>query len=298
MNLQSLILLVEIIDSGNLSHAARKLEISRANVSYHLVKLEKELGLQLLRRTTRKVEPTEVGLRLYQHGRAIINEMNAAKDTVTALGDGLVGRVGVSVPSGYGQMVMSDWLIEFKRLYPAIVLDVLFENRADNLRDGVDIAIRIMREAPASLVARSLGPVRYLACASVGYAADHGLPHTLEELARSPVVTTGGAGKYLRLTAYQDNERSEIDLEPTLSSEHFPFLRQGILAGLGVGVVPDYVVYDKIVEGELLIALDNYSLTVFDSHMYVLYLPTRHQTRAVRTCIDFLLTKAGAAYPS
>jgi len=293
MNLQSLMLLVEIIDSGNLSHAARKLEVSRANVSYRLVKLEKELGLQLFRRTTRKVEPTEVGLRLYKHGCAIINEMNAAKDTVTALGDGLVGRVGVSVPSGYGQMVMSEWLIEFKKLYPAIVLDVLFENRTDNLRDGVDIAIRIMREAPASLVARSLGPVRYVVCASTDYASAHGLPRTLEELSRSPIVTTGGGGKYLRLTAYRDNERSDIDLAPTLCSEHFPFLRQGILAGLGVGVVPDYVVHDKIAEGEILLALDSYSFSVFDSHMYILYLPTRHQTRAVRTFIDFLFTKSG-----
>ena len=69
MDLQSLTLLVEIIDSGNLSQAARKLKTSRANVSYHLTKLEKSLGLQLVRRTTRRVEPTEVGLRLYQHGR-------------------------------------------------------------------------------------------------------------------------------------------------------------------------------------------------------------------------------------
>lgn len=297
MDLHSLTLLVEIIDSGNLSHAARKLKITRANVSYHLLKLEKEVGLQLLRRTTRKVEPTEVGLRLYQHGRAIMNEMQAAQDTVASLGKGLVGRVCVSVPSGYGQMVMSEWFIEFKRLYPAIVLDVLFENRADNLRDGVDIAIRILRAPPPSLVARSLGAVHYLACASVDYAASHGLPRTLEELARSPLITTGSAGKYLPLSAYQGSERSEILLEPTLSSEHFPFLRQGIMAGLGVGVVPDYVVYDKILEGEILIALDNYSLTVFDGHMYLLYLPTRHQTRAVRTCIDFLLNKAGASYP-
>ena len=142
MELTSLTVLVDILDAGNLSQAARNLKMTRANVSYHLNQLEKSVGVQLVRRTTRRVEPTEVGLRLYAHGRAIQNEMLAARETITTLGQGLQGRVGLSVPSGYGQMVMSDWLIDFKHLYPGIVLDVRFENRVDDLiRDEVDIAI-------------------------------------------------------------------------------------------------------------------------------------------------------------
>ena len=293
MDLTSLTLLVEIIDAGNLSQAARKLKMTRANVSYHLNQLEKSVGVQLIRRTTRQVEPTEVGQRLYAHGRNIQNEVLAARETITTLGQGLQGRVGLSVPSGYGQMVMSDWLIEFKRLYPGIVLDVLFENRADNLRDEVDIAIRVMPEPPPALVARELGPVRYLACASRGFVQQHGLPESLEQLRTTPVITSGVVGRQLRLRAYRDEERQEVMLEPTLISEHFPFLRQGVLAGLGVGVVPDYVVQDKIASGEVLTTLQDYRLSIFGTHMYLLYMPNRHQTRAVRTCIDFLLAKAG-----
>ena len=293
MDLTSLSLLVDIVDCGNLSQAARKLKMTRANVSYHLAQLEKSVGVQLLRRTTRRMEPTEAGLRLYAHGRTIRNEMLAARETVTSLGQELQGRVGISVPSGYGQMVMSDWLIEFKQLYPGIVLDVLFENRADNLRDEVDIAIRVIQEPPLSVVARSLGDVRYVACASLDYAARHGLPRTLLELRNAPVITAGVMGRQLRLAAYQGLERQEVMLEPTLISEHFPFLRQGVLAGLGVGVVPDYVVQDKIASGEVLTTLQDYRLSIFGTHMYLLYMPNRHQTRAVRTCIDFLLAKAG-----
>ena len=293
MDLNALTLLVEIVDSGNLSQAARKLKMTRANVSYHLAQLEKSLGVQLVKRTTRRVEPTEVGLRLYEHGRNVRNELAAAQETITSLGQELRGRVGISVPSGYGQMVMSDWLIEFKQLYPGIVLDVLFENRADNLRDEVDIAIRVIQEPPLSVVARSLGDVRYVACASLDYAARHGLPRTLLELRNAPVITAGVMGRQLRLAAYQGLERQEVMLEPTLISEHFPFLRQGVLAGLGVGVVPDYVVQDKIASGEVLTALQDYRLSIFGTHMYLLYMPNRHQTRAVRTCIDFLLAKAG-----
>lgn len=294
MDLTSLTLLVEIIDAGNLSQAARKLKMTRANVSYHLNQLEKSVGVQLVRRTTRQVEPTEVGLRLYEHGRNIQNEMLAARETITTLGQGLQGRVGLSVPSGYGQIVMSDWLIEFKRLYPGIVLDVLFENRADNLRDEVDIAIRVMPEPPPALVARELGPVRYLACASRGFVEQHGLPQSLEQLRTTPLITSGVVGKQLRLRAYRGEERQEVMLEPTLISEHFPFLRQGILAGLGLGLVPDYVVMDAIASGEVLTTLDDWRLSIFGTRMYLLYMPNRYQTHAVRTCIDFLLDKARA----
>ena len=294
LDLSSLTLLVDIIDAGNLSQAARKLKMTRANVSYHLSQLEKAVGVQLVRRTTRRVEPTEVGWRLYEHGLTVRNEIVAAQETITNLGQGLQGRVGLSVPSGYGQMVMSDWLVEFKRLYPGIVLDVVFENRIDNLRDEVDIAIRILPEPPPQMVAREFGTVRYMACASRAYADAHGLPTELAQLRTQPLITANVVGRHLSLRGYRQGEREEIMLAPTLISDHYPFLRQGILAGLGIGLVPDYVVHDVIASGEVLTALNDYRLSIFGTNMYLLYLPNRHQTRAVRTCIDFLMDKARA----
>ena len=292
MDLQTLTLLVEIVDAGNLSQAARKLKMTRANVSYHLAQLEKSVGVQLLRRTTRRVEPTELGMRLVECGRNIQNEVLAAHEIITSLGQELQGRVGISVPSGYGQMVMGPWLIEFKRRYPGIVLDVLFENRADPLRDEVDITVRVMQEPPPSLVARSMADVVYVACASTAYAQARGMPGTLAELRKAPLITSGAVGRQLRLSAYQGTERHEVTLEPTLVSEHFPFLRDGILAGLGVGLVPDYVLCDKIASGEVVTTLQDYRLSIFGTHMYLMYMPNRHQTKAVRTCIEFLLAKA------
>jgi DNA-binding transcriptional LysR family regulator len=292
LDLTYLTLLVDIIDAGNLSQAARKLKMTRANVSYHLSQLEKSVGVELVRRTTRRVEPTEVGWRLYEHGRTVRNEIVAAQETITNLGQGLQGRVGLSVPSGYGQMVMSDWLIEFKRLNPGIVLDVVFENRVDNLRDEVDIAIRVLPEPPPQMVAREFGTVRYLACASKAYALAHGLPSELALLRTQPLITANVVGRHLSLRGYRQGEREEVMLAPTLISEHYPFLREGILAGLGIGLVPDYVVQDVIESGEVVTALNDYRLSIFGTTMYLLYLPNRHQTRAVRTCIDFLMEKA------
>lgn len=292
LDLSSLTLLVDIIDAGNLSQAARKLKMTRANVSYHLSQLEKAVGVELVRRTTRRVEPTEVGWRLYEHGRTVRNEIVAAEETIANLGQGLQGRVGLSVPSGYGQMVMSDWLVEFKRLYPGIVLDVVFQNRIDNLRDEVDIAVRILPEPPQQMIAREFGTVRYLACASKAYVQAHGLPTELAQLRTQALITANVVGRHLSLRGYRQGEREEVMLAPTLISDHYPFLRQGILAGLGIGLVPDYVVQDVIANGEVLTALNDYRLSIFGTNMYLLYLPNRHQTRAVRTCIDFLMDKA------
>jgi DNA-binding transcriptional LysR family regulator len=293
MEPHSLTLLVEILDAGNLSEAARRLKMTRANVSYHLNQLERSVGLQLLRRTTRRLEPTEVGLRLYQHGLSIRNELLAARESVSTLGQTLQGRVRLSVPSGYGQMVMSHWLIDFKRGYPGIVLDVMFENRVEDLmRDEVDIAIRVMSEPPQNLVARAMGDVRYVACASAGYAQANALPTQLDELRGTPVVTSGIVGRQLRLSAYLGGERHEVMLEPTLISENFLFLRQAILAGLGVGIVPDYVVHDDLQRGDVVTALDAWRLSIFGTQMFMLYMPNRHHTRAASTFIDFVLARA------
>lgn len=298
MDLQSLTLLVEILDAGNLSAAARRLKMSRANVSYHLNQLERSVGAQLVRRTTRRAEPTEIGLRLYQHGVAIQGELLAARESVTALGEGLLGRVRLSVPSGYGQLVMADWLIDFKRQYPGIVLDVVFENRIEDLlRDEVDIAIRVVPEPPQNLVARDLGPVRYVACASGDYAAKHALPTQLDELQRAPVVTAAVIGRQLRVSAYQGETRREVILEPTLISENFLFLRQAILAGLGIGLVPDYVVNDDVRRGDVVTTLDDWRLSIFGTQMFMLYMPNRQHTRAIRTFIEFILERVRAGAP-
>ncbi|SDE38362.1 LysR family transcriptional regulator [Paraburkholderia lycopersici] len=293
MDVNALTLLVEILDAGNLSEAARRLKMSRANVSYHLSHLEKSIGLQLVRRTTRRVEPTEIGLKLYEHGRAIQNALLAARESVSTLGQSLQGRVRLSVPSGYGQLVMSEWLIQFKRTYPGIVLDVMFENRVEDLlRDEVDIAVRVMHEPPQNLVARDMGPVKYIACACTQWAERHGMPQTLEDLARAPVITATVVGRQLRLAGYLREERHEVLLEPSIISENFLFLRQSILAGLGVGIVPDYVMHDDIRLGAAVTSLDAWRLSIFGTHMYMLYMPNRHHTRAASTFIDFVLGEA------
>ena len=108
MDVNALTLLVEILDAGNLSEAARRLKMTRANVSYHLNSLERSIGQQLVRRTTRRVEATEIGLRLYEHGQIIRNELLAARESIATLGQSLQGRVRLS-SSGCTRASCSTW---------------------------------------------------------------------------------------------------------------------------------------------------------------------------------------------
>lgn len=297
MDLNALSLLVEILDAGNLSKAAVRLGMSRANVSHRLNQFERELGQQLLRRTTRQIEPTELGRKLYEHGRSIRHELQAATESVQQLGQRLEGTVRLSVPSGYGQLQMSAWLTEFMQLHPGITLDVIFDNDiADLLQGAVDFAMRVMNEPPDSLVACDLGVVHYVACASPAFVAAHGQPATLQDLKRLPLVTSGLTGQKLRTAGLVGTGPAELRIRPRLVSANFYFLRDAILQGLGVGLMPRYMVADGLASGQL-VALDlpPHSLEFLNTRLYLLYLPTRYQTRAIQTLVDFLRSKALAA---
>jgi len=293
MDAQSLALFATIVDAGNLSLAARNLKMSRANISYHLRQLEASVGFQLMRRTTRRVELTEVGQRLYQHGRLIRDEVTAAHESVATLGKGMHGSVRLSVPTGFGQLVMSPWFIAFKRLYPEVSLDLRFDNRVDDLlREEVDVAVRVMSEPPEQTVAVELGNVRYVVCASAERARAERMPILLDDLAQMPLITSPVIGRDLRLSAYRNQERRELTLHPTLASENFQFLREAILAGVGVGLVPDYVVEADVASERVVTALEEWRLSVFGTRMFLLRMPGRYQTLATRTLIDYLIQEA------
>ncbi|MCW0038228.1 LysR family transcriptional regulator, partial [Acinetobacter baumannii] len=105
MDLLAFNILVQIIEHGNLSQAAKFLNMSRANVSYHLARLEKSLGASLLRRTPQGVEATEVGQRIYRHARNILNETELVRELAQSSTDDISGKIGLSVPTGYGHLV-------------------------------------------------------------------------------------------------------------------------------------------------------------------------------------------------
>jgi DNA-binding transcriptional LysR family regulator len=144
------------------------------------------------------------------------------------------------------------------------------------------------------MVARELAQVRYVICASASYAMDHSLPVEIEALKGAPLITSTVSGRELRVSAYQGDERRELTLNPTLASENFQFLREAILAGLGVGLVPDYVVADNVKSGQVVTALENWRLSIFGTRLFLLRMPGRYLTLATRTLIDYVVSRAQA----
>lgn len=291
----ALLHLVEIIDAGNISAAARRLKMTRANISYHLNQLERSVGAQLLRRTTRKLEPTEIGHQLYQQGCVIKTALVAAQEAA-ALGKALQGRIRLSVPNGYGQLVMAPWLLEFKHLHADIHLDVVFENRIQDLiRDEIDIAVRVLSEPPQALESRDLGPVRIVACASRSFAAARAQPRHLDDLRNLPLVAASVVGRQLRVAATHRGVRHELLVTPSLASDNFLFLRDAILDGIGVGLVADYLVNEHIASGSAVLMLEDWELSMFGNRMHLLFMPDRYRTRAVAALVEFLVRKSTAS---
>lgn len=298
MDVNALGLLVEIIDAGNLSRAAARLGMSRANVSHRLAQFERDLGQQLLRRTTRQVEPTELGWKLYRHGLSIRQELLAAQDSVDSLGQLPQGKVRLSVPSGFGQLAMTTWLTEFMQNHPGISLEVIFDNTVEDLLAGrIDCAVRVMSEPPPHLVARPLGPVHYLACATPAVAAAAGRPHTLEALLQQPLISSALTAQKLRMAGLLPEHGPDgASQGPRLVSPNFYFLREALLQGLGVGLMPDYMVREAIAQGALqALPLSPGSLGFLSTAMFMLHLPTPYPPRAMALLLDFLVEKVAAS---
>ncbi|MFM2056501.1 MAG: hypothetical protein RLY71_886 [Pseudomonadota bacterium] len=131
-------------------------------------------------------------------------------------------------------------------------------------------------------------------CASVEYARDHAMPVELDDLVSVPLITSAVAGRDLRVAAYRGDARRELTLHPTLASENFQFLREAILAGIGVGLVPDYVVQQDAANGRVVTSLGDWRMSVFGTRMFLLRMPDRYQTLATRTLIDFVVARARA----
>lgn len=140
----------------------------------------------------------------------------------------------------------------------------------------------------------SLAKVRYVLCPTSEYAASNGMPAVLEDIASVPLITSAVGGRELRVSAYRDDERREVSLRPTLASENFQFLRKAVLAGLGVGLVPDYVVKQDLHEGRMVTALPEWRLSIFGTRMFLLRMPGRYQTPAARTLIGFVVGRMRA----
>ena len=280
---------VDVVEAGSMSEAARRRGVTRSSISQRLAQLEQDMQVQLLRRTTRRLRPTEIGQALYEHGRQIAYQLDAARHEVRTLGATLSGLVRVSVPPGIGYSHIQPALIAFAASHPELALNVTFNNRLVDLVDAnVDVALRIMTRLPEDVVAQELCPVRWQLYCTPRYLAQHGPIETPQDLQRVALLTTFGTRR-VELPLLRGNEKVTVTMTPRLVSESVALLREAVLADLGVAQLSHYIVRDLLAEGKVVRVLPGFRCTTYDSRIFILTLPNRFPTPALNAVIDLLV---------
>jgi DNA-binding transcriptional LysR family regulator len=289
-------LFAEVVDSGSFSAAGRRLGLAASSVARAIGTLENQLGVRLLNRTTRKLGLTEAGRLYHERTKRILAEVEEARLSVTQLETAPRGTLRLSVPVSFGRLHIAPALPGFLALHPALRVDLATTDAfVDLVEEGVDLAIRIGELEDSSLIARRLAPNRRVICASPGYLERHGVPAAPEALSGHNCLI------YKRrenrsLWRLRDAERiHEIEVRGSLLANNADALHVAALAGLGLTILPVWLVGPDIQRGALSIVLADHqvSAAALDSNIYAVFPHSRHLSAKVRAFVDFLRQRFG-----
>jgi len=283
-------LFVAMVESRNLSAAAQRCGMTRSNMSHRLKRLELDLGAQLFRRTTRHVELTQAGQLLYQHGIRLLDEMRSAQAAIDSLDGAVRGDVRIRLPTGLGHLYLAPVLLDFARAYPDIALRVhINDGIGDLISAEVDLALKITSQPPEDHVARRLCGIQWCLCASPAFLADNGQVEGIEQLGRCGLIAPQSLGRRFDLRLKQaQGDPLILRVAPRLQSGDYPFLRDAVLAGLGVALLPRYAVWSQLRDQKLLEVLPAFEPEGVGDAIYLLTAPNRFPSMATRVLADFI----------
>ena len=282
-----------VVEGGSFSAAARRLGMSRSAVSKAVAKLEKALGARLLNRSTRHLSVTEVGAAFAEHCSRILDEATRAEQAVSSLHAQPRGVLKVAASVAFGTLHVAPALADFLGRYPEIDIDMTITDRpVDLAEEGYDVTVRVARELPPNFVARRLAPVRRKLCGTPEYFEKHGVPRIPQDLSHHNCLdyTHSGEQGLWRFTGPQGD--IAVPVAGRLRINDDEALSQAVLGGLGLALLPTFIIGKDLQEGRLRAALSEY--IPVERHVFAIYLPTRHLPAKVRAFIDFLLERFGS----
>jgi len=281
-----------VIETGSFAAAARRLGRSPSRLSRQIADLEAGLGVRLLHRTTRALTLTEAGQAYHEHVARILAELATADQSVGCLQAAPRGRLRVAAPMSFGIGHLAPLLPAFLEAYPEIELDLALNDRfVDLIDEGFDLAVRIGRLADSSLIVRRLAPLRRVLCASPAYLAAHGIPATPDDLAARDCLgysnmTPNEEWSFLHP---EDGRPWPVRIKPRLRVNNGDALRLAALGGIGLGLLPTFIVGPDLAAGTLVPLLAPYLRQ--DGAIYAVYPPARHLSPKVRVFVDFLVAR-------
>ena len=284
---------ITIVDAGSLTAAAKALGKSLPTVVRTLATLESALNARLLARTTRRIALTEEGRGYLDHCRRILAEVDEAEAELNEQSSEAAGQLTITAPVLFGQMHVVPGISSFLLRYPQAHVDMLLLDRVVNLVDeGIDLAVRIAPLADSSMIARTVGHIRRVLCASPDYLALAGQPNNPADIARFECVRwraqQGGKVWRFRVGGGRVETSRIVAIHPhgRFTSNHIAAAINACAAGLGLGSFLSYQVQDLVAQGRLVVLLPEYELAPIPVSL------TRAQTRLlpnrVRALIDWL----------
>jgi len=287
----------QVVEAASFSAAARALGLSKSAVSKQVSRLEAQLGVQLLHRTTRRLSLTEAGAVFYEGCQRMLAEAEAAEQAVTHLAAAPRGHLRLNAPMSFGILHLSPQLPDLLQRCPELTVDLTLNDRlVDLVEEGYDLAVRIGRLPDSSLIARRLAPSRNLLCAAPAYLEQNGAPARPRDLKRHACLfySYQAESEAWRLAGPEGTER--VSLGGRFRVNNGDSLRQVTLAGLGIAQLPTFIVGDDLRAGRLLRVLPDWEAAA-EAAVHAVYPATRNLSPKVRVVIDFLAERfAGTPY--
>lgn len=290
-SMQGIAAFAETVRRGSFAAAARELRLTPSAVAKSVARLEADLGLRLLHRTTREVSLTSDGHGLYERCRHIVEELDALRAQAEGVRGEPSGTLRVSVPVTWGRRVLVPQLASLVTRHPRIALDVAFSDRfVDVVKEGFDAAVRIGALRDSTLVARRIGQQQLVVCASPAYVALHGQPATPGELAAHRCLafrlpTSGRA----RPWDFSVDGTPRTNVPPTsVFMDEGEALVAAAVAGLGLAQVPGYMAEDALRTGALVEVLAAFRPAPLP--ISIVYASGRQLTPRLRALLDLLTT--------
>jgi len=283
--LKSMVVFAQIVEQGSLSAAAKHIGVSRAVVSYHLKKLEQQLEIKLLNRSTRSINLTQAGQAYYQRCQIIAEQANAANKQIENIKNEPAGLLKITCPVNVGLQTIVPALNEFRQLYPKIELDVMLTDEVVNImKEGIDLAIRGAPLADSGLQASKLATLITCLCGAPDYLLKHGRPTKPADLSQHDWVIYKLTSGVLELR--KGNRSFSVTINGSISTNNAAARTAFVEGGHGLGRIPLYDAWPKIQAGTLERVLEDYQFN--DINIYGVFPPGTANTKKLRLLLNYL----------
>lgn len=289
-SLSNMQLFVLVVHEGSFSAASRYLGITPSSVSRQISQLEAELDTRLFQRTTRKQSLTEAGNIYFQYSQRIVDDINAAKLAVSRLSDTPSGNLHITAETDFALAYITPLLPLFLSQYPDIDIRLSMSVGLEDLvNSGIDLAIRIGHLNDSSLVARKLAMSHSVVCASPEYIKQNGLPSHPQQLEKHSCLSfqVKPGANHWRFKLSQGVV--DIPVSGRVKVDSVAILREAALAGLGIILVPSWIVAKELKQGKLLPLLEDFPLEPNGTPINAVFSHNRHLAPKVRSFVDFLV---------